>query len=85
MLAGTLGGYKRGHILKCLTDRPCSANQIAEFLNIDYKTTRYHLNVLAKNGMITTQGDKYGKKYFLSRHMKANLNDFNHIWKKITS
>lgn len=85
MFAGTCGGYKRGYILKCLTDKPCNVNQIACILNIDYKTTRHHLHVLVKNGMITARGDKYGKKYFLSTYMAANLDNFNQIWKKITS
>ena len=84
MFAGTRGGYNRGFILKRLIDKPHNANQLAEALNIDYKTTRHHLDVLAKNGIITTEGDKYGKIYFLSKAMEANLNDFNQIWDKIS-
>ncbi len=84
MFAGTRGGYNRGFILKRLIDKPHNANQLAEALNIDYKTTRHHLDVLAKNGIITTEDDKYGKIYFLSKAMEANLNDFNQIWDKIS-
>jgi len=83
MFAGTRGGYTRGFILKQLIEKPYNANQLAEALKIDYKTTRHHLDVLAKNGIITTEGDKYGKIYFLSKNLRANLNDFNQIWKKI--
>ena len=80
MLAGTLGGYTRGFILKKLADKPYDKNQLAEALNIDYQTTGHHLDVLAKNGIITTT---YDNKYFLSKEMEANLKDFNQIWEKI--
>ena len=83
MFAGTRGGYTRGFILKHLIDKPYNANQLAEALNIDDKTARHHLDVLAKNGIITTEGDKYGKTYSLSGSMEANLNGFNKIWEKI--
>ncbi|CAG0969871.1 hypothetical protein METP3_01374 [Methanosarcinales archaeon] len=83
MFAGTRGGYTRGFILKHLMDKPHNADQLAEALNIDYKTTRHHLDVLAKNGIITAEGNKYCKIYFLSKSLKANLNDFNQIWDKI--
>ncbi|MCE8428490.1 MAG: helix-turn-helix transcriptional regulator, partial [Candidatus Methanoperedens sp.] len=73
-------GYDRGFILKKLTDKPYTKNQLAEALNIDYQTTSHHLDVLAKNGIITTT---YGKIYFLSKDMEANLKDFNQIWEKI--
>ena len=80
MFAGTRGGYVRGFILKKLTDKPYTTNQLAETLNIDYQTTSHHLNVLAKNGIIITT---YDKIYLLSKNMEANLNDFNQIWEKI--
>jgi predicted transcriptional regulator len=83
MFAGTLGGYTRGFIIKKLTYKPYDTNQLVEALNIDYKTTSHHLDVLANNGMITTEGNRYTKKYFLSKFMEENLNDFNQIWDKI--
>jgi len=83
MFAGTRGGYTRGFILKHLMDKPHNANQLSEALNLDYKTTRHHLDVLAKNGIITTEGDKYGKIYFLSKDMVENLDEFNQIWEII--
>jgi DNA-binding transcriptional ArsR family regulator len=84
MFAGTRGGYTRGLILKHLTDKPYNADQLAEALNIDYKTIRRHLDVLVKNGIITIEGGRYDKIYFLSQAMDANLNQFNQIWEKIS-
>jgi DNA-binding transcriptional ArsR family regulator len=70
-------------ILKNLIDRPYNANQLAESMNMDYKTIRHHLEVLVKNGVITMEGDKYGAMYFISKAMEVNLNEFNLIWEKI--
>ena len=83
MLAGTRGGYTRGFILNKLAYKPYNTNQLAEALNIDYQTTSHHLGVLANNGIITTESDKYGRIYFLSKDMEANLKDFNQIWEKM--
>ncbi|HEX7627463.1 MAG TPA: winged helix-turn-helix domain-containing protein [Candidatus Methanoperedens sp.] len=83
MLAGTRGGYTRGFILNKLADKPYNTNQLAEALNIDYQTTSHHLGVLANNGIISTDCDKYDRKYFLSKNMEANLKNFNQIWEKI--
>ena len=70
-------------ILKSLIDRPYNANQLAESMNMDYKTIRHHLDVLVKNGVITMEGDKYGAMYFISKVMEVNLDEFNQIWEKI--
>jgi predicted ArsR family transcriptional regulator len=70
-------------MLKLLIDRPYNANQLAEVMCMDYKTIRHHLEVLIKNGIITTEGDKYGSMYFISKTMEANINEFNQIWEKI--
>ena len=83
MFAGTRGGYTRGFILNLLTEKPYNASQLAQGLNIDYETTRYHLDVLAKNGVITFGGDKYDKTFFPSNALEANLKEFNKIWEKI--
>jgi predicted transcriptional regulator len=85
MLGGTRGGYTRGFILKHITNKPYNASRLAQTLNINYKTARHHLDVLAKNGIITTESDKYGKIFFLSNVMEANLKEFNQIWEKLAS
>jgi DNA-binding transcriptional ArsR family regulator len=83
MFVGTRGGYNRGIILKHLIDKPHNTNQLAKALNMDYETARHHLDVLAKNGIITTEGEKFGKTYFLSKAMKVNLDEFNQIWEEM--
>jgi len=83
LIAGTRGGQTRALIIKALIDRPYNANQLAETMNMDYKTIRHHLDVLLKNGVITMEGDKYGAMYFLSKAMETNIDEFNQIWEKI--
>jgi DNA-binding transcriptional ArsR family regulator len=84
MLAGTRGGYTRGFILNKLADKPYNTDQLAEALNIDYQTTSHHLDILANDGIISTECDNYCRTYFLSKNMEANLKNFNQIWEKIT-
>jgi len=83
MLAGTRGGYTRGFILNKLADKPYNTNQLAQALNIDYQTTSHHLDILANNGIITREGDKYCDINFLSKNMEGSLKNFNQIWEKI--
>ena len=63
VLTGTRGGANRVRILRALDDRPRNANQLAETLDLDYKTVRHHLDVLRDNDVITNSGDDYGAIY----------------------
>ena len=83
LIAGTKGGYNRARIIKTLQERPYNANQLAEKLNLDYKTVRHHIKVLEDNKVIISSGDKYGAVYFLSKDFENNLDEFENIWKNI--
>ncbi|PSP80262.1 ArsR family transcriptional regulator [Halobacteriales archaeon QS_1_68_20] len=63
VLTGTRGGENRVRILKALDQRPRNANQLAEELDLDYKTVRHHLDVLVDNDIVTSSGDDYGAIY----------------------
>jgi len=63
VLTGTRGGKNRVRIIKALDDRPRNANQLAEDLDLDYKTVRHHLDVLMDNDIVTNSGDDYGAVY----------------------
>jgi len=63
VLTGTRGGENRVRILRALEERPRNANQIAEDLDLDYKTVKHHLDVLMDNDVITNSGDDYGAVY----------------------
>ena len=83
LIAGTRGGPTRAKIIAALKESPQNANQLATLLKMDYKTMRHHLEVLEKNHIITSVGDRYGATYFLSQTMEDNYSLFEEIAKKI--
>ncbi|HUK85294.1 MAG TPA: winged helix-turn-helix domain-containing protein [Candidatus Acidoferrum sp.] len=83
LIAGTRGGPTRAKILEALKETPQNANQLATLLKMDYKTMRHHLEVLEKNKIITSIGERYGATYFLSQTMEENYGMFEEIMKKI--
>jgi DNA-binding transcriptional ArsR family regulator len=83
LIAGTRGGPTRAKIILALKESPQNANQLATMLKMDYKTMRHHLEVLEKNKIITSVGDRYGATYFLSQVMEDNYIQFEEIVKKI--
>jgi DNA-binding transcriptional ArsR family regulator len=83
LIAGTRGGPTRAKMIEALKETPKNANQLATLLKMDYKTMRHHLDVLEKNKIITSIGDRYGATYFLSQTMEDNYGLFKEIMKKI--
>lgn len=83
LIAGTRGGPTRAKIILALKETPQNANQLATLLKMDYKTMRHHLEVLEKNKIITSVGDRYGATYFLSQTLEDNYVLFEEIMKKI--
>jgi DNA-binding transcriptional ArsR family regulator len=83
LIAGTKGGITRAEIIKTLKETPQNANQLANTLKKDYRTIRHHLEVLQKNKIITSAGDKYGTTYFLSPLLEENYEVFEEIMVKI--
>jgi len=76
LIKGTRGGETRALILKNLSERSYNANQLANILKLDYKTVRYHLDILIKNNIINL--DKKGNSsaiYFISGKVSADLTD----------
>ncbi len=70
-----------------ILDRPRNANELAEILNLDYKTVRHHLDVLEKNRLVAPPRIRgsggYGKMYFPSEILEENMEYFNEIWGEI--
>ncbi len=84
ILIGSTGGFNRSRILQELTKTPRNANELANLLKLDYKTTRHHLDILEKNRLITATGDKYGIMYFPSDLLEENMHLFKEICCKIS-
>jgi len=83
LIAGTRGGATRARIIRALNEAPLNANQLANLLKLDYRTIRHHLDVLQKNKIITSAGERYGTTYFLSPMMEENYAMFEEILEKI--
>lgn len=77
------GGPVRAKIVKVLHDRPYNANQLATEIKVDYKTIRYHLNILLKNNVVTTLDKGNIVMYFLSDAIEKKYEDFLEIYKKV--
>jgi DNA-binding transcriptional ArsR family regulator len=83
LIAGTRGGLTRAKIIEMLRENPQNANQLANFLEMDYRTIRHHLKVLQKNKLITSAGNGYANTYFLSAELEENYGLFEEILKKL--
>jgi len=83
VLSGTRGGANRARILRAVDERPRNANQLAEALDLDYKTVRHHLDVLADNGVITDSGDDYGKVYLPSEAARVHWETVEEILEEV--
>ena len=76
------GAYTRGQVLLALKEQPRNAQQLSQALDLDYTTIRHHLGVLEKNRLVQTEGDKYGKLYFVSESMESEWARLEGILKK---
>jgi DNA-binding transcriptional ArsR family regulator len=83
LVIGTRGGANRAQIIVAIRQEPRNANQLASLLGVDYRTVRHHLDVLEKNGLVTSMGEQYGKMYFLSSELEDNFRVFEEIWNEI--
>jgi len=72
----------RARIIMALKESPMNANQLASLLGVDYRTIRHHLEILEKNRVVRSIGEKYSVTYFLTPEMEENYAIFEEIWKK---
>ena len=72
VLTGTRGGRNRIRILRAVDDRPRNAHQLADNLDLDYKTIRHHLDVLKENDIVRDTGDDYGAVYLPTDRARRN-------------
>lgn len=72
LFAGSVGAATRAQVLKAIKEEPRNAQQLSEAIGVDYTTIRHHLNVLLQNRIVVTQGETYGKLYFVSDTMEEH-------------
>jgi DNA-binding transcriptional ArsR family regulator len=77
---GTKGGMRRATIIHALNERPMTASQLQRMMGLDYKTIRYHLDLLLENNLIETTGKRYGRLYIVAPMLEADYEVFLEIW-----
>lgn len=79
LLVGTRGGKNRVRLIRTLSERPRNANQLAEVLELDYNTVRYHLDKLLDHDVVERSEDDYGELYFLTDRFEQHREQFETI------
>ena len=82
LFAGSAGAATRFDVLRSIREQPRNAQQLSRALGLDYSTVRHHLRVLEQNHIIITEGDEYGKLYFVSDSMEAHWTTLEGIFEK---
>jgi len=83
VLVGSRGGLNRARILRKLDERPRNANQLAEELDLDYKTVRHHLDVLVDNDIVESSGSDYGSIYLPTDRVRHNWDTVEEIFQEL--
>ncbi len=83
IFVGSKGGVMRMKIVISLKDFPQNANQLAQNLGVNYRTVMHHLNILEENGIVKSEGPKYGKVYFLTDLFMKNFDLFEKITERV--
>lgn len=76
LLGGTRGGENRARIIHELHERPCNLNQLALRLNLEYRSIQHHIEILRKNSMVVSQGERYGMTYFIAPWLESHYDTF---------
>jgi DNA-binding transcriptional ArsR family regulator len=83
LLAGTRGGPNRVRLIRAIEDRPRNANQLAEYVRLDYNTVRHHLDMLLEHDVVERSGDEYGALYFLTDRFEHHRETFERVTERM--
>jgi PAS domain S-box-containing protein len=80
LILGQKSGKNRIQIIDLLNERPFNLHQLAEKLNLNYRTVQHHIDVLKKNELVSSsKAGGYGEVYFLTQEMENNMELFKNI------
>ena len=79
LFLSSAGAPTRTRIVRALRDEPRNAQQLSVALQLDYTTVRHHLEVLTRNRLLETGGDRYGQLYFLSPTLEERWADLEAV------
>lgn len=83
LLAGTRGGPNRVRLIRAIEDRPRNANQLAEYVGLDYNTVRHHLDMLLEHDVLERSGEEYGALYFLTDRFERHRETFEQVTERM--
>lgn len=83
LLGGKRGGVNRARIIFFLRERPRNLNQLANDLQVQYKTIQHHVKVLLDSTLVVASGEGYGSVYSLSPWFEAHIETFDRICEKL--
>lgn len=79
LLGGKRGGENRARIINSVREKPSNLNQLANDLQLQYKTVQHHVRVLVSSSLMVTSGEGYGTVYMLSPWFEGHIETFDQI------
>lgn len=83
LMLGQKGGENRIKILELLRERSYNLNQLANTLDLNYRTIKHHVDVMLEYGIIESSGEGYGQVYFISPKLEENYDMLKDMKKKL--
>lgn len=83
LMLGQQGGENRIKILEHLRDRSYNINQLANTLELNYRTVKHHIDILLDHGLVESSGEGYGDVYFLSTKLEENYEMLEEMKRKL--
>lgn len=83
LLGSTRGGEMRARLIQELRVKPGNINQLAVRMKVEYRTVKHHMEVLQKNSLVESSGDRYGLTYFLHPWLEAHIEVFDDLCKQL--
>ena len=78
LLLASKGGRTRVRILKSLMKKPGNIYEISRRLGLNYRTVKYHLDLMLDHGLVEKVGNGYGSIYIVSDKLEKD-------WRRIES
>ncbi len=83
LFTSTRGGFTRLRIVSLLLKQPYNTHQMSQELGFDYKAVQHHMNVLEKNNLVSSSGEKYGATFRLSNFLEINIRSLDEAIEKL--
>lgn len=82
LFVGSKGGPTRARILFLIRESPMNVHRIATELNLNYRTVKYHLELMREHGIIERVGNDYGAIYVPSEVVEKNWGEIESILRR---